>query len=152
MKYTTYPHYWVNHLGFLIRKQLVEAFQHSGHKVSAEEWAVLLILQGNDGLAASQLSDQTLRDKTTISRLIDKMEAKGFVERIKDANDRRILRLHLSRHGRETFEQLAPLAQALIARSIEMIDPDALATTVLTLSRMAENLKRNPESEVGHDL
>ncbi len=152
MKHATYPHYWVNHLGFLIRKQLVQAFQRHGHKVSAEEWAVLLILQSNDGLTASQLSDQTLRDKTTISRLIDKMEAKDLLQRIKDVDDRRVLRLHLSRHGRETFEQLAPLAQALIARSVEMIDPDALATTVLTLSRMAENLKRNPESEVGHGL
>lgn len=152
MEHTSLPHYWVNHFGFIIRKQLVQDFRRAGHQITAEEWAILLILQGQDAMTAKQVSEVSLRDKTTVSRLIDKMAHKGLVERRKDAVDGRVMHLHLTDHGRATFAELATLAQALIARSVDTIDPGDLATTVLTLSRMAGNLKEKPENEVGNGL
>lgn len=141
MEYTALPHYWVNHLGFLIRKRLVQRFTRHGHRITAEEWAVLLILQSHDGMNATALSDQTLRDKTTMTRLIDKMVAKDLVLRRPDPKDRRAVRLYLTDHGHATFGKLALVAQDLIAGSLTGISQADLDITISTLSKMTANLK-----------
>ena len=143
--YKTIPHYWINHLSFQIRKGLVQEFTAQGHKVTAEEWAALLLLHGGAGLTATELSFQSIRDKTTITRLIDKMVAKDLVERRPDTNDRRVIQLHLTANGQQVFEHLAKIAQAYIAASLNGVSPQALAVTLATLSKMNDNLNTAKE-------
>jgi len=152
MDYYLYPHYWVNHLGFLLRKQLAQDFAKAGHNVTAEEWAVLLVLQVDDGLTSTELSNRTLRDKTTVTRMIDRMVEKGRVERVPDPDDRRVQRLHLSDQGYALFDKLAVLAGRMIARSVEGIDADDLDQTVRTLNRIADNMLCNSDREVESGL
>lgn len=157
MQYEQFPHYWVNHLGFLIRKQLAQDFARAGHQVTAEEWAVLLVLQAEwgpnpVGLTSTELSDRTMRDKTTVTRMIDRMVAKEMVVRQPDADDRRIQRLHLTAPGLALFDELSVLARALIARSVGGIASDDLDTTVSTLSRMTDNLLSGPAQEATNGL
>jgi len=151
MQPETLPHYWANHFGFLLRKRLVALFAQHGHQITAEEWAILLILQDRDGVTATQLSARTLRDKTTVTRMVDRMVARGFVDRRADTADRRQVRLCLTEAGRAMFARLAPLAQQLIQRSVAGIAVADIDITVSVLARMSENLA-DPERETTHDL
>ena len=36
--------YWINRLGFVLRRDLQDRFRAAGIKMGAEEWAVLLLL------------------------------------------------------------------------------------------------------------
>lgn len=152
MNYEMLPHYWINHVGFLIRKQLVQEFRQNGHAITAEEWAVLLIIQAEDGISATALSNKATRDKTTISRLVDKMVAKGLIRRERNAADKRATLLYLTPPGHATFDKLAVLAKNLIARTTQGISAHDLERTISTLSRIAENIDPNPESEPSHGI
>ena len=101
---------------------------------------MLLILQDRGGLTATELSDRSLRDKTTVTRMIDRMVAKDLVERRADPSDRRRQRLYLTGAGRDLFARLVPLAERLIARSLDGVAGDEVAVAVSVLSRMTANL------------
>ncbi len=135
-----YPHYWINHLGFLIRKHLSREFAANCHNVTPEEWAILLQLANAPGLTTTELSDRTFRDKTTSTRMIDKLAAKGLVKRQPDPNDRRRIRLSLSDDGKVLFGNLSEIARNLIARSVEGVPHQDLTTTTRTLAQIAGNL------------
>lgn len=140
MKYDSLPHYWVNHLGFQLRKALEAAFSSRGHHVTGEEWALLLILNTHETLSPRELSQRTLRDPTTVSRLIDRMERKGLVDRIRTREDRRIVDITMTAAGQVLFADLFQIAQALIHCSLEGIAPDDEERVVRVLKQMSENL------------
>lgn len=139
---TSLPHHWINRLSFLIRKDLQARFRKIGHAVTAEEWAVLLFLWQEDNRTPGELARLSVRDPTTMTRLLDAMEKKRLVERRIDPEDRRRMRVRLSPRGAEIRPALIAKAQELITKSVANIDPDDLQATLKTLTRMYENLDR----------
>jgi DNA-binding MarR family transcriptional regulator len=57
---------------------------------------VLTHLFRNDGITQSELADILEVEKPTLGRLLDRLEAKGWVRREADASDRRVKRLYLT--------------------------------------------------------
>lgn len=134
------PLHWVNRLGFLVRKELAQAFREAGHDVSAEEWAVLLVLWSRGAQTPSHLANMTIRDRTTITRLVDGMVAKKLAQRREDPADRRRSLIGLGCEGERLRPLLIPIAQSLIARAVAGISGNDLTITVRTLRQMTQNL------------
>lgn len=59
------------------------------------QWVILARLERMDGLSQKELADVLEVEPITVGRLIDRLQARGLVERRPDATDRRIWRLHL---------------------------------------------------------
>lgn len=132
--------HWVNRLSFLIRKDLSAMFQRAGHAISPEEWAILLVLWGKGAQTPSALADVTIKDRTTVTRLIDAMVRKGLVSRAEDANDRRRSIVTVTAHGAGLENELVPIAQSLISGALASIAPEDVAITTRTLKAMTQNL------------
>lgn len=138
--YEDIPIHWVNRLSFLVRKELAQIFTANSHAISPEEWAIMLVLWKKGPQLPSDLAELTLRDRTTITRLIDKMESKGMVARIADAADGRRLRIVATAEGKKLKDELVPLASGLISKSTNGISQSDLETTLKTLQQMTQNL------------
>ncbi len=132
--------HWVNRLGFVARRQLAAAFEAQGHKISAEEWAVLLILWNEDAVMPSVLADRTIRDRTTMTRMIDTMVKKNLVSRKMDAADRRKSLIVLTDQGRALHGPLSSIAKTMIDASLAGIAAQDLEITLRVLRAMTENL------------
>ncbi|MGJ8529155.1 MarR family winged helix-turn-helix transcriptional regulator [Maritalea sp.] len=132
--------HWINRLGFLIRRELADRFKANGHNIGAEEWAVLLHLWRQDGLAPSDIADATIKDRTTITRFIDGMEKKGLVTRKADPKDRRRFQIVLTEQGRDLEAQLVPIAKELIGQAHAGLNQDEQKTLVSLLRKMTGNL------------
>jgi len=133
--------HWVNRLSFVVRRELADRFQASGHNIGAEEWAVLLLLWRKDGLAPSEIADATVRDRTTITRFLDGMERKGLLTRKTDPNDRRRSQVVLSGKGRAMEAALVPIAQQLISEAHDGLSDDEQQQLVVLMRKMSQNLK-----------
>lgn len=140
MNFEDIPLHWVNRLSFVSRRELGQRFALAGHKISAEEWAVLLMLWQEDGRLPSGLADLTFRDRTTVTRLLDGMEKKQLIARRADAQDRRRTRVFLTSHGQKLEGQLKPIAQELIAKSLNGMSVDEVAQLTLLLRKATQNL------------
>ncbi|MEU9782447.1 MarR family transcriptional regulator [Streptomyces phaeochromogenes] len=67
--------------------------------VSASQLRVLFILEHHEGINLRTLADALGSTAPSTSRLCDRLQAVGFVERRPGATSRRELRLYLSRRG-----------------------------------------------------
>lgn len=132
--------FWVHRVYQASRNEMFRAFREHGEDVTPEQWTVLIRLWERDGRNQNDLSDATFRDRPTMSRILDSMEARGLVERHPDENDRRARCIRLTRKGRELKKKLVPIAEEIVERMIAGIAERDLVTTRVTLRRMFENL------------
>ncbi|MFB9556510.1 MarR family transcriptional regulator [Streptomyces roseoviridis] len=73
---------------------------------SASQLRVLHILEHHDGINLRTLAETLASTPPSTSRLCDRLQAAGFVERVMGAEDRREVRLHLSGRGRVFLAEL----------------------------------------------
>jgi MarR family transcriptional regulator, organic hydroperoxide resistance regulator len=123
-----------------IRGVTYREFNRHGLELTPEQWIVLVRLWQRDGRTVSELSESTLRDKPTMSRILDSMEKSGLVTRTVDRNDARTRIVELTREGKALRKKLVPIAKSIVLR-LEAGVPEAdLLTTRRTLRRLFENL------------
>lgn len=84
--------------------------RRNGFTVS--EWRVLASLAGDTPISIGRLAQLTLIKQPTVTRLLDRMEAAGHVERLPHDTDRRITLVRITGAGAETVERLIGLARA----------------------------------------
>jgi DNA-binding MarR family transcriptional regulator len=123
-----------------MRQEMYRRFARLGLEITPEQWAVLVRLWERDGRSQNDLSEVTLRDKHTISRMLDGMVDRGWVERRPDPSDGRSKLVFLTRTGLALEARLVPLAEELVHEMLRGIDADELQLTLQTLRKMAENL------------
>jgi MarR family transcriptional regulator for hemolysin len=104
------------------------------------QWVILVWLERNPGLSQNELAGLVEVEPITVARLIDKLEARGVVERRADPSDRRIRRLHLTGAAAPLLKQVHAYREESLKLVGEGVSAPALATTVETLLRMKSNL------------
>jgi DNA-binding MarR family transcriptional regulator len=124
-----------------LRSLTYREFLQHGLELTPEQWVVLVQLWQKDGQSQSALAELTLRDKPTLSRILDTMEKSGLVTRMADEADARTKLVKLTRAGKSLQAKLVPVAKQLVARLESGISEEDLETTHRTLSRMLENLR-----------
>jgi MarR family transcriptional regulator, transcriptional regulator for hemolysin len=111
-----------------------------GHGMTRAQWGILIWLERQPGITQKELSELLEVEPITVARLIDRLEARGVVERRPDPRDRRIWRLHLRGPAYDVLqdinEQRADISRHLSAG----VDRHALDTMTEALLRMKANL------------
>lgn len=96
--------------------QVVEA---SG--LSPLEWRVLASLSGNPPLRISALAAMVLAKQPTVTKLVDRMAAAGWVHRGQDAHDRRQCLVHLTAAGQHKVAPLLAVAREHEQRVLQQL-------------------------------
>jgi DNA-binding MarR family transcriptional regulator len=71
------------------------------HGLGSGQYIFLLYLYRMEGASQDELTGEMLVDKATTARAVKKLEERGYIKRTRDEDDRRILRLQLTRKGVE---------------------------------------------------
>ena len=88
------------------------------------QYLVLSTLWEEDGIPISSIADRLSLESSTITPLVKRLEAAGFVTRLRNPNDERQVIVTLTAKGRALNEKTACLTQALLERS--GLSPDQL--------------------------
>ena len=113
-----------------------------GMGVTRAQWKVLFRLQRQPGLRQIELADILDIEPITLSRIVDRLEEAGLVERVADPADRRAWRLHVTARAQPLIEKLRAVADEMIAEAFGGIDPEQIAITRSVLTRVRENASR----------
>jgi DNA-binding MarR family transcriptional regulator len=132
--------FWVYRVYQTLRKDLYRSFGELGHPITPEQWMILVRLWERDGCIQNDLCESTLKDKPTISRVLDGMEARGLLERRPDPADARGRRVYLTREGKALRRVLVPAARAVVGRLEAGSSEADLQATRRVLRRITENL------------
>jgi len=132
--------YLINLAAQRLKYELHQTFQAKGYDVTPEQWAVLNRLWEQDGLSQVDLAERTFKDKPGTTRILNLLERKGIVVRRPDESDRRVLRVFLTRIGKDLKDKLIPCAQEVLAKSGKNLTKEELAQFKLTLNQILRNL------------
>ena len=79
-------------------------------KVSFQHWRVLAVLAQKNGSSITDLSEYAVVPHSSLSRLLSRMEADGYVRRQIDAQDARTVRLYTTPLGEAMYRRILPMA------------------------------------------
>lgn len=122
------------------------------HGVDSGEFDVLSTLRRSGEpyrLSAGEILNASLVTSGAITLRIDRMEAKGLVERVRDTTDRRVVRVQLTSKGLATIEDLLPhhLAhEADLLGVLDVADRERLAGLLSKLLADCEHRDGDPRS------
>ena len=78
---------------------------------TVSEWRVLATLAGGEPMSVGRLAQVSITKQPTVTRLLDRMEAKGYVKRLENEGDRRITPVQITPAGRRKVSSLISLAR-----------------------------------------
>jgi DNA-binding MarR family transcriptional regulator len=107
--------------------------------ISHDQWGVLLLLSSNKGDTAAELSREAGVDTGSMTRMLDRIEAKGLVVRTRSADDRRVVRLALSPAGRTVCDHMPAVMVSVLNRHLAGFSEAELETLKTFLRRMLSN-------------
>jgi DNA-binding MarR family transcriptional regulator len=122
-----------------IRREMVRIVAPRG--LSLEQYNVLRILRGAgcDGLPTLEVAARMIEQTPAITRLIDKLEAKGLVERVRSETDRRQVYCRISRSGLQLLAELDEPVTAANSR-IGGLSKTELRALIASLEKIRESL------------
>jgi DNA-binding MarR family transcriptional regulator len=96
---------WLGKTSKIIDYYLHEMLLDQGLDLSKEQMITLKKLHDEDGLNQNELAFLTFRDKSSLARLLSKMEKKNYIKRKQSIEDKRINQVFLTTEGRVIFKQ-----------------------------------------------
>jgi MarR family transcriptional regulator, organic hydroperoxide resistance regulator len=108
--------------------------------VTVCHWYYLRILSEHDGPTQRELSEKVGVHPNTAVPALDNMEKHGLVKRVRDANDRRRMSVHLTPKGRRLRDEMIPNVQGMVYRSVAHLTPVELDTFFKVINRIEQNL------------
>ncbi|MDE2371470.1 MAG: winged helix-turn-helix transcriptional regulator [Burkholderiales bacterium] len=101
----------------LISGEFHDVVAKQGFTVS--EWRVLATLADGKALSIGHLAQVTTMKQPTVTRVLDRMEARGQIERVPSDGDRRVTWVRITPLGARAVKLLIPLAREHEARILE---------------------------------
>ncbi len=113
----------------------------AAHGVTPGQYNVLRILRGRhpDGYPRCEIARRLVERAPDLTRMIDRLAARGLVERARSDQDRRHSLARITREGLELLERMEPTLQALHRGFAERLSK----RDTLELARLCEKLYRD---------
>lgn len=80
--------------------------------ISVAEWRVVAHLSQETAVSVREIHNRVGMDKPKVSRAATRLEASGYVKKVVNEHDRRLVELSLTPKGRDMIDTLAPIAAA----------------------------------------
>jgi DNA-binding MarR family transcriptional regulator len=124
-----------------LRHYIQDKIKEHGINITFEMLEVMACLWKKDGINQQELADLTLRDKSSMTYLLDNLVKRKMVKRVEDANDRRNKLVYLTKDGKNLKEQLNPWVAEVYAMASEDVEVKNLQNGLTLLNKMIGNLK-----------
>jgi MarR family transcriptional regulator, lower aerobic nicotinate degradation pathway regulator len=120
------------------------------------QYAALVAIRTHPGIDATRLSAVIAFDRSTLGSVIERLEAKRYIERKPAAEDRRVKLLHLTRSGGTLLRNIMPAVDRAQARMLQPLKPAdrktllALLTQLVDLNNEASRVPLRAEDALEH--
>ena len=124
----------------LLSNLLGRRFQEAGIEMTAEQWGAIVFLLNGDAMTQGQLGERLYLEKSSVSRLLDGLERRGWVVRRKSRGDSRHKLVSTTPKALETAERCAVIARTLLKEAQRGMSEDEQLVCRSFLSRIIANL------------
>jgi DNA-binding MarR family transcriptional regulator len=122
-------------------RMLQNIITHAGYDITIEQWVIITNLNRKNGQFQQQLADNTYKNKTSVTRMINALQKKGLVDRIPYPKDLRQKRIFLTKKGVQLYKKLRPLAMQVQKKATHGIEPDEMESCKNILLKIYGNIE-----------
>ena len=137
---------WLGRTVKVLDYVLQESLQSNGLDLTKEQMVVLKKLHDNDGLNQNELAFLTLRNKSSLTRLLSKMESKSYIIRKQSLEDKRVKNVFLTQLGKDIFLKTKPVIKKMITEMELSISLEEKEQIINTLKKIQSNFNTKIES------
>ena len=110
----------------------------AAHNLTEQQWRVMRILAERGREDASELASRALILPPSLSRILDALEQRGLIMRLRDAKDRRRAQLSLSESGHAILRAVSPDSRKVYAMIEDRFGKDRMAALLDLLDVLSE--------------
>lgn len=110
---------------------------------TTEQWAVLLNLSKQNKIAQKSLAEISGKDQSTLTRILDILERKNFIERHSSKEDRRSFIVHITQEGINSCEKVMPFLEELFHNLLKDIPDEKLEIYNEVLLKINESIDKS---------
>jgi DNA-binding MarR family transcriptional regulator len=125
------------------RQFIQSKFKEHDVDLTFEMLQVLACLWNQDGINQQEIANLTVKDKASMTYLIDNLTKRDLVYRQEDENDRRNKLVHLTPKGKTTKAEVQPFIDEMYAAAGKGLDINELERCMSLLQKLEQNLKEH---------
>lgn len=129
-----------NRIGRMLAAQMRKKKVLQQYDLMPQDIGLLVDLWSEDGLKQQDLAFSIIKDKATITRMLDRLEEKNIVVRVPDAVDKRTKRIYLTHKGKQLEQEVWPSAQEVVAHATSDISENDLKVCKKVLFQIYQHL------------
>jgi len=114
------------------------------------QWVPLLKLHWGNASTVAELARECQLDAGAMTRLLDRLEAKGLVVRVRSSSDRRVVNLELTDEGRATASQIPAVLCAVQNQMLQPLSVEEWQQLRTLLRRVLDNALARQQQENGN--
>ena len=129
----------LHHSSYIFKSAIKHTFKQAGYDVTPEEFVALNLI-GSDGIEQGELVKRSLKDKTNITRLLDRLQKKSLILRQEHHTSGRQQFVVLTPKGQALCQTLLPLVQSMVSKATQGLSQEELETARQVLNKISHNL------------
>ncbi len=133
-----WPFYWVARLGGVYFSRMEAALKPIG--LDLPKWRVLSTLFEKERLSVSEIADHAISKLSTMTKIIQRMQADGLVTCEPCATDGRVTQVIITDKGREAGQQAWDIADRIFREAFKGVSATQQRQLVQTLQAITENM------------
>ena len=130
-----------------MRQCLADVFLEKGYNLTPEQFLVMDTLWDEGILTQQQIADITMRDKNSIVKLIDGLEARNLVKRVNNPKDKRQNLIKVTEYSKTVKDAVTAISYEAVQKIINGIPREELESFVRTIARMQKNIDKDSDIE-----
>lgn len=131
----------LRHISGIIKqrgRQILNAYTITPPQFVALQWLFEL-----GDMTIGDLSNKMYLAFSTTTDLIDRMERSNLVQRVRDEQDRRVVRIHLLKEGERIIEEVIDKRQQYLKDILKQFDENEVTNLSTLLEKLHQEMKKN---------
>ena len=123
----------------VLEEELAKDPEVSALEVTAAQYVIIATLAEQEAFSSAQLCKFFSYDAGAMTRMVDRLEAKGLVRRERDSEDRRLVNLELTESGKALFPKMKLLSMQVQNRFLVGLSQQEVQQLEKTLQKILAN-------------
>jgi DNA-binding MarR family transcriptional regulator len=123
-----------------VKQYAQQKFKLKQFDITVDQWLVMKNLNENERLSQTELAHLVFKDHPTLTRIVDILCKKGYVERVQHPEDRRSYQLNLTKKGIDKVTNLKPQIAMIRQKAWENLDEKDFGEFKRILNTIYDNL------------
>ena len=108
--------------------------------ITKEQFGILVLLSHHNGLYQTQICNILGKDRPNITRMIDILETKKFIQRTKDETNRRIQKVYLTDLGYKKIADAEPFKHKMNHAQYKNLSDEEILTLINLLRKVRNSI------------